>query len=220
MKCAIATIHYGTEYEKLANLTWNQNRMLYAQQNGYAAMAKTDGFNGMNLGFAKIQFLLELLDSNQFDAIHWSGTDTMITNFSIPLTTFLYDNYHVTIATDFNGIQSDSFVVRNTPEGREWLQNIMNKMPEYIQHPFLEQGVMMESYQQYQNIVKIVPQRFLNSYYYSLYRNKGAVNNNDKMGLSGQWELGDFLLHAPDQPMNIRYELFTHTLHRITGKLI
>ena len=220
MRCAIVTLHTGETYKQLADITWHKNRLLYAKQHGYGAIAKTDGFNGMNLGFAKVALLLEVLDSNQYDVLHWSGTDTLITNFSIPLTTFLYDNYHVTIATDFNGIQSDSFVVRNTPEGRGWLQNIMDKMPQYLNHPFLEQGVMMESYQQYQNVVKIVPQRFLNSYYYSLYRNKGARDNNDKMGLSGQWEMGDFLLHAPDQPMNIRFELFNYTLNRIVGKLI
>jgi len=220
MKGALVTIHTGPVYEKLAELTWHKNRKLYAEQNGYDAIARTDNFNGMNVGFAKIQLLLDTLKTNKYDMVYWSGTDTMVTNFSIPLTTFLYDNYHVTLATDFNGIQSDSFVVRNTIEGRAWLQMIMDKMPQYLSHPFLEQGTMMETYAQYQHIVKIVPQRFMNSYYYSMYRNKGAKDNNDKMGLSGQWEMGDFLLHAPDQPMDLRYQLFNYTLDKIIGKTI
>ena len=211
MRCALATIH-NENYAALANLTWNQNRVLYAQKHNYGAIAKTDNFNGMNLGFAKIALLLEIMKTNQYDLIHWSGTDTLITNFTIPLTEFVYDGYHITIATDFNGLQSDSFVIRNTMEGRAWLQMILDKMPEYLNHPFLEQGVMMETYQQYQHIVKVVPQRFLNSYHYQLYRNKGATNNHDKMGFNGQWYIGDFLIHAPDQHMNIRMELFNQIM--------
>ncbi len=211
MKCALVTIH-DDNYAKLADLTWTNNRALYAAKHGYDAIAKTDGFNGMNIGFAKIELLLNIMNRREHDVLHWSGTDTMITNWSIPLTEFLYDGYHVTIATDFNGIQSDSFLIRNTMEGRAWLQMIMDKMPEYLRHPFYEQGVMMETYQQYQHIIKVVPQRFINSYHYPLYRNKGAANNLDKMGFSGQWYPGDFLIHAPDHPMHVRLDLFNQVL--------
>lgn len=211
MRGALVTIH-DANYAQLADLTWTRNRTQYAARHGYEAIAKTDGFDGMNIGFAKIKLLLDILKQDRHDALHWSGTDTMITNWTIPLTEFLYDGYHVTIATDFNGIQSDSFVIRNTLEGRAWLQMILDKMPEYLRHPYLEQGVMMETYQQYQHIVKVVPQRFINSYHYPLYYHKGARNNQDQMGFNGQWHIGDFLIHAPDQPMNIRLDLFNHIL--------
>lgn len=211
MRGALVTIH-DDNYAKLADLTWTRNRKLYAQKHGYDAIARTDGFPGMTIGFAKIKLLLDTMAQGKHDVLHWSGTDTMITNWTIPLGEFLYDGYHVTIATDFNGIQSDSFVIRNTMEGRAWLQMILDKMPDYLSHPFLEQGVMMETYQQYQHIVKVVPQRFLNSYHYPLYYNKGARNNHDKMGFNGQWYMGDFLIHAPDQPMHVRMELFNQVL--------
>lgn len=211
MKGAIVTIH-DHNYQQLADLTWEKNRKLYAAKHGYDAIAKTNNFKPMSVGFSKIDLLLEIMNTRQHDVLHWSGTDTMITNFTIPLTEFLYEGYHVALATDFNGIQSDSFVIRNTIEGRSWLQMIMDKMPEYQSHPFLEQGVMMETYQQYQHIIKVLPQRFLNSYHYPLYQHKGAVNNHDKMGFSGQWFPGDFLIHAPDQPMNLRMDLFNQVL--------
>lgn len=212
MRCGLVTIHSGDAYTQLANLTWHQNRKLYAEKHGYDAIEQTDNPNNMNLGFQKIALLKDILSQGNHDLLHWSGTDTMITNFSIPLTEFLYEGYHVVIATDFNGIQSDSFVIRNTMEGRAWLKMIMDKMPEYLSHPFLEQGVMMETHQQYQHIVKVVPQRFLNSYHYPLYYHKGAKNNCDAMGFNGQWYPGDFLIHAPDQPMNIRYDVFNQVM--------
>jgi hypothetical protein len=214
MKAAVVTVH-DENYKILADLTWHKNRVLYAQKHGYDAIAKTEGFGTMIMGWEKIAILLEVMKQNKHDVLHWSGTDTMITNFHIPLSEFLYDGYHVTIATDFNGIQADSFVVRNTMEGRAWLQMIMDKQQEYSRHPFFEQGVMMETYQQYKNIVKVVPQRYLNSYHYPLYKNKGAKNNLDIMGFSGQWHKGDFLIHCPDHPMHVRLSLFNELLPEV-----
>jgi hypothetical protein len=196
----------------MSDLTWENNRKLYAEKWGYDAIAKTDDFGDLVIGWWKVKLLLQIMEKNQHDWLFISGTDTMITNFTIPLTEFYYEGYSVTLATDFNGIQADSLFVRNDFAGRAWLQMIMDKMPQYLNHPYLEQGAMMETYQQYQHIVKIVPQKFINSYEYSLYRNKGARNNLDKMGLNGQWKQGDFLLHCPDQPMDIRMALFNKTL--------
>lgn len=216
MRGAIVTLH-DSNYEVLANLTWHQNRINYARMHNYEPIAKTEGLGSMIIGWEKIALLLEVMKTGKHDVIHWSGTDTMITNFNIPLDEFLYDNYHVTIATDFNGINADSFVIRNTMEGRAWLQMIMDKMDEYKNHPYLEQGVMMETYTQFQHIVKIVPQRYLNAYHYPLYYNKGARNNCDAMGFSGQWRKGDFLIHCPDQPMHIRLELFNQILPHVVA---
>ena len=214
MKGAVVTLH-DHNYKQLADITWERNRVLYAKKHGYDAIARTEGLGKMIIGWEKIDLLLEVMSKGQHDVLHWSGTDTMITNFHIPLSEFLYDDYHVTIATDFNGINADSFVIRNTVEGRAWLQMIMDKMPQYSRHPYLEQGVMMETYHQYRHIVKLVPQRYLNAYHYPLYKNKGAKNNCDAMGFSGQWRKGDFLLHAPDQPMHIRLALFNEVLPEV-----
>jgi hypothetical protein len=212
MRCAIISIH-NDNYKEMADLTWHRNRKLYAIHRGYDHIVKTDNFGDTNIGFWKVKLLLEIMEQQNHDVLHFSGTDTMITNFTMPLTELVYETHHVTIATDFNGIQADSLLVRNTPEGRGWLQMIMDKMPQYLNHLFFEQGVMMETYEQQKHIVKVVPQRFMNSYHYPLYNpHKGAKNNNDAMGFCGQWQKGDWLLHAPDQKMHVRMALFNHIL--------
>lgn len=211
MKCALVTIH-DENYQFLSELTWDKNRSLYADKHGYGKIVQTNDFVDTSIGFSKIRLLLKTLYSSDYDILAWSGTDTLITNFHIPLTEFVYPGYHISIATDFNGIQSDSFVIRNTIETRSWLEMILNCQDQYKSHPFLEQGVMMETYQQCQHIIKLLPQRYLNSYYYPHYYSKGATSNNDSLGFSGNWQVGDFLLHSPDQPMNVRLELFNRTL--------
>jgi hypothetical protein len=214
MKAAVVTTH-DNNYKVLADLTWNQNRVLYAQKHGYGALAKTDNFRQPIIGWEKIAYLLEIMNNSDYEVLHFSGTDTMITNWHIPLSEFLYDGYSVAISTDFNGIQADSFVVRNDTAGRAWLQMIMDKQPQYSRHPYYEQGVMMESYADYRHVVKVLPQRYLNAYHYPLYKNKGAKNNLDSMGFSGQWHKGDFLIHCPDHPMHIRMALFNQILPEV-----
>jgi galactosyl transferase GMA12/MNN10 family len=214
MKAAVVTTH-DDNYKILADLTWERNRVLYAKKNGYGALAKTNGFQQPIIGWEKIAFLLEIMNNSDYDLLHFSGTDTLITNWHIPLTEFVYEGYSVTIATDFNGIQADSFVIKNDTNGRAWLQMIMDNQQKYSRHPYFEQGVMMETYHQYKDMVKVVPQRYLNAYHYPLYKDKGAKNSLDAMGFSGQWRKGDFLIHCPDHPMHIRLSLFNEILPEV-----
>jgi len=214
MKAAVVTTH-DDNYKIMADLTWHQNRVMYAAKMGYGALAKTTGFSQPIIGWEKIAWCLEIFNHSDYELLHFSGTDTMITNWHIPLTEFVYDSFDVTMATDFNGIQIDSFVIRKTPRARAWLEMIMQKQQDYSRHPFFEQGVVMESYQNYRDLIKIVPQRYLNAYHYPLYRNKGARNNLDALGFSGQWHKGDFLIHCPDHPLHVRMSLFNQILPEV-----
>ena len=42
MNFALVTAH-NEGYQPLADITWNQNKLLYAERHGYDAIAKTDG---------------------------------------------------------------------------------------------------------------------------------------------------------------------------------
>ena len=208
MKIAVVSIH-DENYAEMADLTWTQNKKLYCERWGYTQVIKTDGFNSnIPIGFEKIVLIKEIMSRREHQWIYWAGCDTMITNFAIPLDQFAYDDAHFVIATDFNGINADSFMIRNSFEGRSYIDMILRKLPEYSNNNLYEQGVMIDTYQEYKNIIKIVPQKFLNSYVYDLYRVKGARNNLDKLGLSGNWTVGDFLCHCPDHNMDVRMNLF------------
>ena len=216
-RCGLVTIHAGQKYESLAELTWTNNRELYAKKHGYDAIAKTTDLkrthlnaNGHTLlGYEKIELLLELLNAGNHDILHWSGADTMITNFKIPLPEFYYPGYSVVIATDFNSINADSFILFNTPDAKRWLQRLLDLEPVYCNKPAIEQDAMCDIQEEFKNIVKIVPQRYLNSYHYPIYRTRAnATSNMDSLGYSGNWQPGDFLIHCPGQPNEIRIELF------------
>lgn len=211
MKAALVTIH-DDNYKALADITW-PNKQEYAKRYGYDAIAKTGDFHGYPIGFEKIALLLELANQQQHEVFFWTGTDSIITNFHIPLDEFMYDGYHVVMAKDFGGINSDSIVIRNTPEGRAWLQMIMDKMPQYLNRRGFEQDIMWDTHDQYQHMVKIVPQRFMNSYWYPLYYQYYPTmkpgQHQDKSGYMGHWRVGDFLLHVPGQPLAVRLDILT-----------
>ena len=217
MRCALVTIH-ANDYLPLAELTWINNRELYAKARGYDTVVKTDNFKYQHpqLGFEKIDMLLNILNEGKYDILHWSGTDTMITNFFIPLEEFIYPGYSVVIATDFNGINADSIIVHNTPDAKKWLQTILDMYPQYANRRGYEQDVMWDIQEQFKDIVKIVPQRYLNAYHYEIYKTRAnATSNMDALGYSGDWKVGDFLLHCPGQPMQIRFDLFNQVKNMV-----
>lgn len=209
MKCALVSL-YDENFKEIGDFSWYNNKVHYAKRHNYDAIVKTDNFDPkIGLGFEKIKLLLDVMNKGDHDIIHWSGADTLITNFFIPITEFVYPNYHITMAKDFSGgMNSDSIVLRNSPEVRSWLTMIMDHIDMYRWDHRYEQGVMWDTFGQWSHIIKIVPQRFLNSYHYPLYVTKGAKNTLDGSGYSGQWYPGDFLFHACDQTNDVRLELF------------
>lgn len=195
MRTGLVTL-YDQTYATLASVTIDQTRKKYAARHGYDLITKTDGFINPHplLGFEKIRYLLEILNSGGHDLLYWAGADVSITNHSIPISTMMYDGYHVTISGDSNGINADSFVVRNTVEGRAWLEMVMSNMDAYRDHHWQEQQAMIDTYHEWKQVVKYLPQRFMNSYHYRFYTDLSGI---DEHGFRGEWQKGDFALHTP-----------------------
>jgi hypothetical protein len=230
-KYALIT-HHDAVYQPLADLTWNQNKVLYAKQHGYDYHAQTDNFitAGQSkyamTGFEKIHLARKtLLDHPEYEWVWWTGTDTMITNFSTRLEERCNNAYHFICAADINGINADSFLVRNTLEGRQFLDALLALEKDYLAKYWdTEQRAIantiglpgtgdpgwpdpFELTGPYKDIVKVYPQRYMNSFNYHLY---GATysHHNDKMKFDGNWQLGDWLIHWPAISVEYRIELF------------
>lgn len=207
MNVIIASLH-DAAYQPLADITWNQNKIPYADQHEYAYCCKTDQFYGYVLGFEKIQFLIDIMEMHSWcDWVWWVGCDTMITNFTVKVEDRVDNNYHFIIATDCNGINSDSCFIRNTDQGRGFLKHIMSQMHIYQHHNWVEQQAIIDAQDKFKDIIKIVPQKLINAYDYKLYPECQPV---DKLGESGQWEPGDFLIHWPGTALGRRIQLAQH----------
>ena len=223
---ALISLH-DEKYQPLGDLTWDQIKLVYAQQHGYAAHLKTDNFIGdiKAIGFEKIHFAKQILEEHpEYEWIWWTGTDTMITNFSTRIEDRINNAYHFIVCVDINGINADSFLVRNTPEGRGFLDDVLTIQDQAMQHWDTEQWAManllgfpgtslpgwpygdgLQITNKYKDIVKLMPQRYMNSFNYMLYPQYTVTR--DKLDFDGNWQLGDWLIHWPATPLDYRIQL-------------
>lgn len=200
----IVTIHTGSVYEQLAEITWKNNKLLYAKKHGYSVIAKTENLYGIDIGFEKIKFLIDVLEQNpEAENILWVGTDTMITNFDIKIEDKLSNTHDVIMTGDFNGIiNCDVILLKNTSRSLAWLNDIMDNYVEYSQHRFRENQCMIDIMDKWKDVVTLMPQRYMNSYDYTLY---GIYENqNDIKGNSGHWHPGDWIIHWPGTSFDTR----------------
>ena len=222
---ALITFH-NEKYQPLADLTWDQNRLMYAAIHGYGAHCKTDDFIGVyGVGLEKIHFTKHILENHpEYEWVWWTGTDTMITNFSTRIEDRINNNYHFIVSVDINGINADSYLVRNTPEGRGFIDDIISIQDEAVQHWDHEQWAMcnllgfpgtglpgwpfgrdLQVAEKYRNIVKLMPQRYMNGFNYKLYT-EYAVHR-DRLDFDGNWQFGDWLIHWPATNLETRIQL-------------
>lgn len=193
-------------YQRLADLTWNKNKKLYCERHGYAGHNKTTGFSkDIPIGFEKIFLLLNLMKDNpECEWFWWTGSDAMITNFSTKIEDKIDEKYDMIIATDCNGLNADSILLKNSEWSRNYMQHIIDSIPKYINHYFHEQQAMIESYLKFPNNIKVVPQRYMNAYLNQLYPHQSVF---DKLGTDGTWQKGDWFVHWPGTNLELRLQL-------------
>lgn len=211
---AVASLH-DANYSDLAAIT-DASKKDYCEKHGYQFHVLTEMKYSTITGFNKIHFTLDLF--TQYPEIEWllfSECDAMITNQSIRIEDKIDNDYHFIVPVDRLNINSGNFLVRNSEEGRAYLQMIIDKETEYAAVEWAEQQVIIDSVEHYSHVVKIVPQRWMNSYEQHIY--DYCDIRTDVLGTSGQWESGDWIVHWPGtyKPARIaRAEYHTKNLIR------
>lgn len=186
------------EYQELADLTWFQNKVPYCKRHNFYAYSRVvDAYD--KIGFEKFKMVNSVFHHkiNGKDRIDWvwaTGCDTIITNFTNDLSDVLTlaGSASFIVATDVNGINADSFLVRNDTIGRFIVERALELEATYD----TEQQVIMNLTVEFPSMFKIVPQRTINSYNYDLYSTV-PEHRIDKLGTNGHWQYGDLLIHFP-----------------------
>ena len=191
---AVASLH-DANYSDLAALT-DQSKQEYCDRHGYQFHVLTEMKYSTITGFNKIHFALDIF--NRHPEIEWllfSECDAMITNQTIRIEDRIDNNYHFIVPVDRLNLNSGNFLVRNSHEGCMYLRMIIAKEKEYQDVEWAEQQVIIDTIEEYQDIVKIVPQKYMNSYEPEIYDYCDA--RFDIFGNSGEWETGDWIVHWP-----------------------
>lgn len=203
----LATMH-DIAYQALSRITFDNNKVPYCEQHGYTLAAKTDNWSDV-IYFDKIQFILDILENNpEVTWVWWLDCDALITNFTKRIEDVIDDNYHIIMATDVHSLNCGSFFVKNSPEAIGWLKMILSWKDLYRQKRWdnPEQYPMIINYIKYRKIIKLLPQREINSFDYRLYP---GISNIDMLDTDGQWQPGDWVLHWPSVPNENRIAMAT-----------
>jgi hypothetical protein len=232
MRVIVLTLWTGN-YAPLAQIT-SKNKKEYCDLHGYTFVEKTSDFKFEHTGFEKIYQALQLLKNNECDLLLWCGTDTFITNYKIKITDLIDDEHDFFVTTDANAINSDCFIIKNTPKAIEFFQEIIANYNRYIRHLWAEQQAIIElthiihdenfvvckencGKPKYAHITKILPQHTINSYNYKMYPYHNFhgtpasiahyQKGQDFYGNRGQWQPGDFMIHWPGTILDHRINL-------------
>ena len=166
------------------------------------------------MGFNKIHYSLELLQDNpDIEWLLFSECDATITNLTIPIEDKINNDYHFIVPVDVLNINAGNFLVRNSDEGRAYLQMIIDHEAEYAKHEWAEQQVIIDTIAENTDRVLVVYQRYMNSYQPEAY--DYMDNRIDLFGNSGAWEPGDWIVHWPGLHKPVRLRLAEQILKQV-----
>lgn len=217
---AVASMN-TSNYQDLSNFTDAPKRE-YCERHGYkffvglddAFVLKTEPYSAY-MNFNKMHYILSLFEQNpDIEWLLFSECDATITNLTIRIEDRVDNNYHFIIPVDRLNLNAGNFLVRNSEQGRAYLKMILDRAEEYRDVEWAEQQVIIDTIEDYADIVKIVPQRYMNSYEQSLYDYCDV--SQDVLGNSGQWEPGDWIVHWPGTHKHLRLARAESILKEIT----
>lgn len=191
---AVASINTD-DYQDLADLT-DASKREYCDRHGYKFFVLKETKYSPIMGFNKIGYVLDIFEQHQdIEWLLFSECDAMITNHTIRIEDRIDDDYHFIVPVDRLNINTGNFLARNSVPGRAYLKMIMDKEEEYKTVEWAEQQVVIDTFPDLSQVVKLVPQRYMNSYEPQIYDYCDA--RFDIMGNSGAWEKGDWIVHWP-----------------------
>jgi hypothetical protein len=197
MKVCIVT-EYCDRYNEIADVSL-PNMIEYGTRHDYChyliKLSNDEGFH-----YKKHEHFKKLFETG-IDLIFYKDIDSIITNLSVPIESFIDDEHSLFICgDDIFGINGGSLIIKNDMYG-QFVNNYILSKREYFNN---EQEVM-EHYKiplQAVGCMKILPHPSINSYPYKEYPELKQVTREE-----GNWHEGDFLLHCPALPYEKRAEI-------------
>jgi len=165
---------------------------------------KTDPYSTY-MDFNKPHFIMNLFTTQpKIEWLLFTECDATITNLTVTIDDKIDNDYHVVIPVDRLNLNSGNFLIRNSEQGRAYIQAMIDRAGQYeesqgpnstLKDKWGIQQFMIDTLDEFANIIKVVPQRYMNSYQQELYDYCDV--RTDILGTSGIWEKGDWIVHWP-----------------------
>lgn len=155
---------------------------------------------GLYYAIQRLHLLLDLMKKP--DATMWwwvLNIQAVITNHTKNVLDYTDDVHDFFLTRDVNGLNAGSFLVKNTPAGREWIEFVANEAPHHPEWQQWEQNVMKkhENDPRFKDHIKVVDHPAFNDYLYPEYKWPDTT--------PGNWFPGHFVLSLPG--MNLQQKL-------------
>lgn len=212
MKITLLTQYVPTpqeDYTQLADLTI-PNRDEWCNRHVYQHIVQRGHFAdpGSYYAFDRLKLLRHLLDQPGAADVFWVyNVQGVITNLTRRLEPVIDDEHDFWITKDCHGINAGSFLVRNTPWSRQWLDFVIGSEAHYRNDSWKEQRCIQHWWQHehWTWMIHLLPQRAINSYDYGLYHPWPPHT-------PGNWIKGDLCLSLPGLNLQQRLKLVTEIL--------
>lgn len=196
------------EYQPIIDLS-APNKLEYCLRHNiqFTNRIHTSNLRMQELGIERQQYMLDAL--KECDWLWFMGADTLIMNHNKDIRDFIDNEYHFIIGEDVNGINNDSFLLKNCRASINFLERSMNYSTSLTNDQECMKLAMRLSFGFKYSIVS---QRQFNSYLYSEY------NYPDDKG--GSYQAGDLVLHLPGMSNEKRIPLMHEYLTEVIGRTI
>ena len=201
MRFVVVTLH-TPDWQAFADIT-DKNKKEYCDRHGYAFETQGDGPWHTDIGrgimgdwgFERGYRFLDMF--KKYPECEWvlfSDCDALITNRTITLDRVVDNRFHVIVPADCNGTNCGNILIRNSEIGRAFCESMVASRPAYRDNVMAENQWIQEmaTATYWSKWIKVVPQRIMNSYDYTLYTD---LPPKDVLGIDAQWKSGDFILH-------------------------
>ena len=183
----VATMSIGEWYQHVTQPSYD-NKAAYCERHGYRFHAYTESLDTSRpIPWSKVLIILEIMEDPDCEWVFWTDADSLIMNSKIKLKYFLDDRYDMIVASDFNGINTGQFFIRNCKWSKDFLARVYAK-EEFINNGWWEQAAIIDLYNNAdskdRDHIKVLKQRAMNSYVPEMFFDKNVY-----------WHPDDFIIH-------------------------
>jgi len=122
---------WSTDYQVLANLTFTNNKVKYAEKHGYKTHFKIHTDPNDILWDRPRQWEQVLLSIPENDWLWVSGTDLFITRPDYRLEDFIDDTAEFMCAVDHHQVFGDCFIIKNCPNSIRLIREVLARRNEF-----------------------------------------------------------------------------------------
>jgi hypothetical protein len=191
---AIVTL-YDKNFSSVGKLTAARMRR-YAELQGYRFVEHRSTLDGTRSApWNKILAAQQALATARVKWVLWLDADAVVMNFDFRLESLIVDGADAIFASDFNGLNSSAFLIRNCDWSKRFLETVYNLGD--ISYELDRFGLKWE-----QNTIKHVLNNFRG------FAEHVAVQPERRMSASpGEYQPGDFILHLGGMPNEERLKI-------------